>query len=116
MSWSPNNKAHACLSGFEIWHHKQPKTSFMASGEWGTDFMIKAVPGESPSTRASKVDAHAKLLNEAFTALYGAKPEGNLDQDDAVAQMKTALSDSGKKMRDVGDAVDAAYRFIGELA
>lgn len=116
MSWSPNNKAHACLSGFEIWHHKQPGTTFVASGDWGTDFMIKAVPGESPDARTTKATAHAKLLNEAFTSLYGAKPEGNLSEDDAVGRLEAGLSDSSKKMRDLGDIVDDAYRFLGEIS
>ena len=114
MSWSPNNKAHACLSGFEIWHHKQPETTFVQSGEWGTDFLIKSVPGEPPESRAQKASAHAKLLGEAFRSLYGAKPEAGISEADAVKRIEGGLADSGKTMSDLGDIVDEAYRFIGE--
>jgi hypothetical protein len=114
MAWSPNNKAHTCLSGFEIWHHKQKNISFQDSGEWSTNFLIKAALGESPQVRSKKVQAHAKLLDQVFRSLFGARPEAALTDRQVLEKMIAVLTDGSQTMKDLGDAVDAGFRFLGE--
>ena len=76
--------------------------------------MIKSAVGESADNRLKKARAHAALLDCAFTGLNRAEYETDFDQEKAMASMVEVLNDSAKKMKDVGDPVDKAYRFIGE--
>lgn len=115
MSWSKNNRAHACLWFFEIWHHDQRDALFEPSGEWSTDFLIKAAPGESGEMRLAKCRSHAEMLDGAFTNLYRAKLESGVTTEDAIDRMVDVLNDKTKKLKDLGDPVDACYRFLGEV-
>lgn len=114
MTWNPAEPAHACLSFFEKWHHDHRSTLFTASGEWNTDFLIKSSANESQSMRDSKAAAHANLLDEVFTSLFRAQYENGVSKNAAIAEMETVLKDAAKKMKDMGDPVNAAYRFKGE--
>ncbi|HJR68994.1 MAG TPA: hypothetical protein VKA43_03065 [Gammaproteobacteria bacterium] len=115
MSWEKNNRAHACLCVFEKWHHKKRDVPFVATGEWTTDFLIKSAAGESAAMRSKKARAHAELLDGAFSGLYRAKYETNFDRDTAIEQMLAVLKNKTMKLKDLGDPVDQAYQFIGEL-
>lgn len=114
MSWNRNNRAHACLCFFEKWHHDKRDTLFTPAGEWSSNFLIKSAAGESSDVRSSKARAHAEMLDGVFTGLYRAQYEDGFDRDTAISQMQDVLGDESKKMKDLGDPVDAAYRFIGE--
>ena len=116
MSWTSTNRAHACLSFFEKWHHEKRDVTFTAAGEWKTGFMIKSAAGESNDIRKDKAEAHAKMLDGVFTGLFGAVLENDMDSDVAVASMISILGDSSKRMKDLGDVVDSVYRFLGEVA
>lgn len=114
-NWQPNNRAHACLWLFETWHHDRRGERFSEVGTWSTDFVIRSAAGESAAMRHDKVKTHAELLDGAFTSLFGAKYEDNVDRDAALAAMRAVLDDRGKTLADLGDPVDANYRFIGEV-
>lgn len=115
MSWNRNNRAHTCLCFFEKWHHDRRDTQFNPTGEWTTDFLIKSAAGDTSDMRSNKARAHAELLDGVFASMFRAKYEDGFDQNMAIAQMNDVLSDSSKKMKDLGDPIDAAYQFIGEL-
>jgi hypothetical protein len=115
MSWEKNNRAHACLCVFEKWHHNKRKVSFEATGEWTTDFLIKSAAGDSAAMRTSKARAHAELLDGAFSGLYRAKYSTGFNRAKAIEQMFAVLDDRALKLKDLGDPVDEAYQFIGEL-
>jgi hypothetical protein len=115
MSWEKNNKAHACLCIFEKWHHDKRDVPFVATGEWTTNFLIKSAAGDSAAMRRSKARAHAEMLDGVFSNLYRTKYETDVDRDTAVEEMFAVLIDKTKKLKDLGDPVDQAYQFIGEL-
>lgn len=115
MSWQKNNRAHACLSFFEAWHHDQKEVKFTPTGDWSTNFLIKSAAGETAAMRAGKAKTHAEMLDGVFTGLFRAKREAGVDRDAALGSMLAVLGDSGKKLKDLGDPVDASYRFIGEV-
>lgn len=115
-NWQKNNRAHACLSFFETWHHNRREVKFTPSGEWDTNFLIKSATEESPDMRASKAKAHAEMLDGAFTGLFGAKYEENVTREDALNAMFQILNEPGKKLKDLGNPVDASYQFIGETS
>jgi hypothetical protein len=116
MSWSANNKAHACLWQFETWHHNKKEESFTNTGNWQTDFIIKSAAGEPTEMRSSKATTHAELLNQVFTSLFKAKYETGYEEDDkAINAMEAVLKDSAKTMADLGVEVDKAYLFRGEV-
>ena len=96
-------------------HHDERDAKFTAAGEWETGFLIKSAANDSPTMRAEKARTHAELLDNTFTSLFAAKYEEGVTSEQAVAAMIVVLSDSGKKMKDLGDPVDAMYRFSGEV-
>ena len=115
MTWNPAEPAHACLCFFEKWHQDQRGVQFTPAGEWMTDFLIKSAAGESQQLRDSKAMAHATLLNEVFVNLFRVTYEDGFTQDTAIQQMGDVLKINSNKMKDLGDPVDAAYRFRDEL-
>lgn len=114
MSWNKNNRAHTSLCFFEIWNSKQTNTQFTAAGEWSTDFLIGFSQGESELLRAEQVKTHAQMLDSAFISLYRATYEKDFNFSLAIASISSVLSDKDKKLNDLGDIVDAAYKFYGE--
>ena len=115
MSWSANNRAHACLWIAETWHHNQRDLGFDEVGNWKTDYIIKAVAGESANIRKEKANTHALMLDDVFTSFYRAVYENNKDQATAITDMEKVLQDDSKLMSDLAEAVDTAYRFRGEV-
>ena len=115
MSWSKTNSAHACLFFFEKWYHDRRDTLFTPSGEWSTDFLIKSAAGESAATRSSKANAHAEMLDSVFSNWFKAEYETGFDKNKAIENIINVLDDSTKKMKDLGDPIDSAYRFFREL-
>ncbi len=115
MSWNSNNRAHAALWTFEIWQKKMRDSGFDEVGEWKTDFIIGYAAGGSTDMRSQNALVHAELLDEAFTSLFRATYEANIDRDTAINSMLAVLSDSSKTMTDLADPVDSLYRFIGEV-
>lgn len=114
MAWNPAEPAHACLCFFEKWHHEQRSVQFTPAGEWTTDFLIKSAAGESKAVRDSKADAHARLLDEVFIKIFRVNYEDAFTQDMAIQQMGDVLKNNAKMMKDLGDPVNAAYRFADE--
>ncbi len=115
MSWSNNNRAHACLWFFEKWHLDRKTIPFVAAGNWQTSDLIKAATNDSVVIRENKARAHAQMLDDVFTSLYRAKYEEGISQDDAIESMFGVLNSKSKKMKDLGDPVDLSYKFLGEV-
>ena len=115
MSWNSNNRAHACLWTFEIWHTKQRDAGFDEVGIWSTDYLIGFAAGGTDDLRKQNARTHTELLDEAFTSLFRAKYEAGSSRDDAVVAMLAVLEDNTKTVSDLADLVDAHYRFIGEV-
>lgn len=115
MSWNSNNRAHACLWTFEIWHKKQRDAGFDEVADWTTDYVIGFAAGGSNDLRAQNARAHAELLDEAFTSLFRAKYEDGSSSEQAIDAMLTVLEDNTKTVSDLADLVDEHYRFIGEV-
>jgi len=115
MSWSSNNTAHAALYSFEKWDHDVSGISFKKAGEWSTDYLIGFAAGGSAKDRKNKVEAHARKLDQVFTALFHATYEDDFDRAKAVRAMEEVLSDSEKIMGDLGEIADNAYKFRGEF-
>ncbi|MDH3228885.1 MAG: hypothetical protein OEN55_03730 [Alphaproteobacteria bacterium] len=114
-SWQNNNRAHACLWLFEMWHHDRRDAKFTPSGQWSTDFLIRSAAGESAAMRKGKAQTHVEMLDGAFINLYRAQYEDGVDRDTALAAMLAVLNDRDKKLEDLGEPVDANYRFLGEI-
>ena len=68
MPGNTNNRAHACLWFFEIWHHNQRDVPFVPAVEWGTSFLIKSSAGESRQLPGN-AQPHAEMLAGAFISL-----------------------------------------------
>lgn len=115
MSWSTNNRAHTSLCFFELWHQEQRDASFEEAGDWSTSYLIRAAAGDSAEMRAGKARTHAELLDGVFTGMNRASYEQGVDREAAVASMVEVLVDDAKQLRDLGDPVDEAYRFLGEV-
>lgn len=115
MSWNSNNTAHAALYSFEKWDHDISGISFKKAGEWKTDYLIGFAAGGSAEDRKNKVEAHARKLDQVFTALFHATYEDDFDRAKAISAMEEVLSGIDKTMGDLGESVDKAYKFRGEL-
>ncbi len=115
MTWSANNRAHACLWVFETWDLGQRGTSFAEAGAWSTDILIRGAGG-SADTVQSKARAHAMKLDDVFRSLFGASFEPNVTSEIAITAMTQVLSDATKTLSDLGEPVDKHYRFLGEVA
>ena len=115
MSWNSNNTAHAALYSFEKWDHDVSGVSFNKAGEWSTDYLIGFAAGGSAEDRKNKVEAHARKLDQAFTALFHTNYENEFDRAKAISAMEEVLGDPGKTMADLGEPADNAYKFRGEL-
>lgn len=113
MSWNKNNRAHTSLCFFEMWD-KKVDVKFTTAGEWDTNFLIGFSAGESEETRAFQVKTHADKLDSVFISLYRATYEDGFNSDLAIASISNILSDKDKTLSDLGDIVDAAYKFYGE--
>ncbi|WP_062060343.1 hypothetical protein [Cellvibrio sp. OA-2007] len=115
MSWNSNNTAHAALYSFEKWNHNVKRKNFETVGNWSTDFLIGFVAGDSATVRQEKVESHARKLDQVFTALFGAVYSNGFKRISAISSMESILNDQGKTLADLGDPVDEAYKFRGEL-
>jgi hypothetical protein len=115
MSWNANNRAHACLWTFEIWHKKQRDAAFDEVGAWNTDFIIGFAAGGSAEMRSQNAETHAEMLDEAFTSLFRAGYEASSDRSAAITAMTGILNDAANTVAELADVVDEHYRFIGEV-
>jgi hypothetical protein len=113
-NWSNNNRAHASLWFFEVYHQGN-EVPFAKAGNWKTSYLIGVVPGDSSAMVNQKAKAHAVLLDEVFTKLYRATYEPGISQIDATDGMEVVLQDPGKLITDLAAVVDEKYKFIGEI-
>lgn len=109
MSWSNENRVHACLWAFETWYCMQRGHAFELVGNWKTSYVLRLGGGTTGEFSTHSAEAHADKLDEFFADVFLAEYLNGSNSEKAVAAMAEILADNDKKVKDLGVEMEKHY-------
>lgn len=111
--WTINNRASTTL-WTTLFRMNQLDTNFEDSGELKVSDLTFFNNLGSADLREQEASVIADQLDNIFRLGRGAKYENGVDRQSAMESMIEVLTDEDKLVSELGETVDAAYRFWRE--
>ena len=117
MGWSNNNKAHRELYLALVGTDQFGEPVFFADAGGRTMASLDFFPGGADAGNDLEIitaGAQAALLDSVFNQHSDASYEEGVNAISAIQSMMGVLRNGTRTVAELGEVVDAAYRFLGE--
>ncbi|WP_133467780.1 hypothetical protein [Paraglaciecola marina] len=120
MSWNVNEPAHRFLWRCVRSHKWDAATSggsmttFDEGGQWLNAFIIDVVPGDSPEMVRFKAEKFILILDRLMIDVHQNTHEAGYDLSKTIAELAPLFAAPESKLESCAEAVDNAYKCVGE--